>query len=498
MINRQLAKLLPLFVMMLLAGCANSSLKMELSIYKDDPLFKNVLTKDDIKPAKAYLNFLEDELDPLANKQLELAKVSYDLFLNYWMAQGIVETKKRGVAFDAAARSSQSAAMEPLRTRLLSYQRSIEKVKSEVILRLKQAHSTYDRLNAMLPSELSEIDFTDSSYIGQIQRQQRLQQTLSIEISRVFQALDVLVKDQEHEFYISTKNRWGMIQDLIESDDFQTYLSPKQRNSLRQDLHSVAQQFLQFDQDSDLLKLRSEIKTGFSFIVNYNDTATLVNSMMKNPRVYIVPAKEESNMLRNIDLLNSQLDRLQNASSPVWRVVTDPKNAKKWNTKFSETYFYAEGNAGVVVVRDSPIKYRVQEATNNPAALVQAQLQVSRAVADAAIQIAGASTGVPLVSATQTGEQINKTDNTTFQQQTDTLVIKKAKINAQKQIYLRSIDAIEGNIDSYLRQLKELTPKDANGNNDQAEINALSKRIIEFFKAQEKLVSQTKVEQGGE
>lgn len=496
MINWQLAKLLPLFVVMLLAGCANSSLKMELSIYKDDPLFKNVLTQDDIKPANAYLNFIQHELDPLTNKQLELAQVSYDVFFNYWMAQGIVETKKRGVAFDAAARSSQSAAMEPLRARLVSYKRSIEEAKSEVILRLEQAHSVYDRLDAMLPSDLSEIDFSNSSYIGQIQRQQRLQQTLSIEISRVFQALDVLVKGNDHVFYKSTKDRWGKIQKLIEGEDYQTYLNQSQRVDLSQRLRSMALMFTEFD--SGLVALRSEIKAGASLVIDYNDPAVLVNSMMENPTVYAISAKEESDMLRAVDLLNSQLDRLQNASSPIWRIVTDPNNAKKWNTKFSETYFYAEGNAGVVVVRDSPIKYRVQEATNNPAALVQAQLQVSRAVADAAIQIAGASTGVPLVSVTQTGEQTNKSDNTTFQQQTDTLVIKKAKINAQKQIYLRSIDAIEGNIDSYLRQLNELKPKDANGPNDQAEINALSKRILEFFKAQEKLVSQTKIEQGGE
>ncbi|AYM87570.1 hypothetical protein [Pseudoalteromonas agarivorans] len=496
MINKQLAKLLPMFVVMLLVGCANSSLKMELSIYKDDPLFKNVLTQDDIKPAKAYLNFLEDELDPLTNKQLELAKDSYVLFLNYWMAQGVVETKKCGLDFDDAARSSQLSAMEPLRTRLVSYQRRIEEAKSEVILRLKQAYSTYGRLDKMLPSELDEIDFTDSSYIGQVQRQQRLQQTLSIEISRVLQALDVLVKGNDHVFYKSTKDRWGKIQKLIESDDYKTYLNQADRDDLSQTLETTAKKFIQFD--SGLVVLRSEIKAGALLVIDYNEPAALVSSMMENPTVYAISAKKESDMLRAVDLLNSQLDRLQNASSPIWRIVTDPDNAEKWNTEFSETHFYAEGNSGVVVVRDSPIKYRVQEATNNPAALVQAQLQVSRAVADAAIQIAGASTGVPLVSAAQTGEKISKADNTSFQEQTDTLVIKKAKINAQKRIYLRSIDAIEGNIDSYLRQLKELTPKDARSSNDQVEINALSKRIFEFLKAQEKLVAQAKIEQGGE
>ncbi|MEI8631514.1 hypothetical protein P4S72_04080 [Vibrio sp. PP-XX7] len=105
--------------------------------------------------------------------------------------------------------------------------------------------------------------------------------------------------------------------------------------------------------------------------------------------LYKISAKEEAKIFSSIDLLNSQLARLQNAGSPIWRVVADPVNEKRWNTKFSETYFKAEGEAGVVVVRDSPIQYRVQQAHNNPAALVEAQLQISRAVANTAIQIAG-------------------------------------------------------------------------------------------------------------
>lgn len=495
MIYKQALKWLQLFLSLLLVGCAHSSLKMELSIYKDDPLFKSVLTQDDIKPAIAFLNYVDSELDPLTHNQLELAEESYDLFYDYWMAQGEVDSKKQGLVFDAAARANQAAAMKPLERRLVSYKRSIAEAQNDVVIRLRQAQSIYDRLNAMIPSDLSDIDFTESSYIAQVNRQQSLQQALNIEISRVFQALNALVNGSEHVFYKSTKERWGKIQKLIESNDYKKYLSSNVRDGLSQVLRTVAQKFTQFD--SGLVTLRSEIKAGANLVIDYNEPAVLVNSMMENPTVYTISAEEESRMLRALDLLNSQLDRLQNAGSPVWRIVTEPGNAKKWNTKFSETYFYGEGNSGVVVVRDSPIKYRIQEATNNPAALVQAQLQISRSVANAAIQIAGATTGVPLTSVTQAGDQINKTENTAFQQQADTLVIKKAQINAQKQVYLRSIDSLEENIDSFLRQLKDLSPKSAAAINDQVKINALSRRITEFLKAQEKLVTLANLEEGG-
>ena len=151
----------------------------------------------------------------------------------------------------------------------------------------------------------------------------------------------------------------------------------------------------------------------------------------------------------------------------------------------------------MVVVRDSPIKYRVQDASNNPAALVQAQLGVSRAVADAAIQIAGATTGVPLLSVTQAENKTLRTDNSNYGQQTETLTAKKAELKAQKQIFQRSFDAIEGNIDSYIRQLKELTPKSGGNRNDQDKINDLADLITQYLKAQESLVLITDLEPEG-
>ena len=101
-------------------------------------------------------------------------------------------------------------------------------------------------------------------------------------------------------------------------------------------------------------------------------------------------------LVQSTTLLYSQVDRLQDPADPIWRIVTDPENEAKWNTQFSESYFYAQGNSSIVVVRDTPMSFRVQRGANNPTALVQGQLQVSRALGNAAISIAAASTGMPV------------------------------------------------------------------------------------------------------
>ena len=80
--------------------------------------------------------------------------------------------------------------------------------------------------------------------------------------------------------------------------------------------------------------------------------------------------------------------------------MLDPENDKNWGTLFARTKFRAEGKSDVIVVRDRPGHYRVQRGVNNPAALIQGQLEISRSVASAATAVLGAISGVnvPLIS----------------------------------------------------------------------------------------------------
>lgn len=198
----------------------------------------------------------------------------------------------------------------------------------------------------------------------------------------------------------------------------------------------------------------------------------------ENPMVYTISAEEESKRLQAFDMLNSQLERLQNPGDPVWRVVTAKENKKKWNKQFSKIYFFAEGNSGVVIVRDSPMDYRVQEGANNPAALVQAQLGVSRAIADAAIQIAGATAGIPISTASLSNDSVNKADNTNYQTETELLVVKKATLERKTQLRALAIDSLQANIKSKLKQIEALHPV-----NDKTKIDQLASQLVISLKA---------------
>ena len=134
------------------------------------------------------------------------------------------------------------------------------------------------------------------------------------------------------------------------------------------------------------------------------------------------------------------IDRLQDAGDPIWRVVTNPENEHHWNEEISETYFYAKGNTGVVIVRDDPMRYRVQSAKNNPTALIEGQLEISRSLANAAISVAGAVSGLPTSSLAS-----SKTGSTTPSEVTiesDGLAVKQAKTEAwaeQRKTVLNSL-----------------------------------------------------------
>jgi len=102
-----------------------------------------------------------------------------------------------------------------------------------------------------------------------------------------------------------------------------------------------------------------------------------------------------------------QIDRLQDNSDAVWRVVTDPANDGHWNKEMVRTFFNSDGDSGVVIVRDGPMRFRIKSAENDPTATLKGQLEIARAITNASMSIAGAAAGIPtagLASAATAGE----------------------------------------------------------------------------------------------
>lgn len=115
-----------------------------------------------------------------------------------------------------------------------------------------------------------------------------------------------------------------------------------------------------------------------------------------------------------LDLYVSQIDRLQDPADPAWRELLRPDNESNWAPFFARTSYRAEGDTSVVIARDRLGHFRVQRARNNPAALIQGQLRISRAIASSLADALGAATGVPGAGAIASAAKVGatKTDAT--------------------------------------------------------------------------------------
>ena len=190
-----------------------------------------------------------------------------------------------------------------------------------------------------------------------------------------------------------------------------------------------------------------------------------------------------ADITRRSVLLASQIERLQNPADPVWRIVTDPVNAGKWNESFSRTYFYAEGKTSVVVVRDSPMDFRVQQGANNPAALVQAQLRVSRAIGNAALAVAGAATGVNLAAFAPQAQTIGE-DGKLERAESDAekLAQRQATVSQQRAFRAATVRGLEISLRNFRVQLS-----DPNVGNRPADAKAIIDNMVNVLRGYQKV-----------
>jgi hypothetical protein len=437
-------------------GCASSKLELELSIYKDDPTYKGIITQADLIPAEKYLTNTQINLRSVVEIKKELADDLYNAFKTYWNEEGRSVALRKGISYDDTVQAKHMSALSDLEKQHDSYKLELDRLAKNIESYIFLAKKSGERLKEVLPKNTSEIEPLLMNYATKANVNRLKQDYIIIlqDVNRSFKSL-IFVKDDP--FLISLKDRWQYLSKRVASDQFKEhFVDDSSFKKIKDEIEAVAKQIL--NTDSAVLQVNQQLEKQLDFALKQGSLETLTATLAENPIIYELSAEEESKRLQAFSMLTSQLERLQNPGSPVWRIVTDPENEKNWNTEFSRTYFYSEGNSGVVVVRDSPMDYRVQEGANNPAALVQAQLQVARAVADAAIQIAGASTGVPLVGATLNNQTISKADKIKYDEETESLVQKKAELEARIERRALSILSMTANLQSTLKQIKDLNP----------------------------------------
>ena len=166
---------------------------------------------------------------------------------------------------------------------------------------------------------------------------------------------------------------------------------------------------------------------------------------------------------RNTSDLYYLIDRLQDVGDPIWRTVTDPLNEHHWNKKVSKSFVQAEGNTSMVIVRDTPLHFRAHEVKNDPAALIKGQLEVVRALGDAALSVAGVKLGA---TAQLTGDDSKQQTVSLTVNTPDANAEKSKKQVAQKQ---KALSAMTAQLRALLSELEELENEDPDDQDKQKE-----------------------------
>jgi hypothetical protein len=376
--------------LVLVAGCASTQLTLNLDLYKEDPAV--ALTPGRIVKLQEGLALAQNEAQMLALDRSDLAD---NLFATY---EGLykLSVRLRPVPAGSPPPTYNPADLNILRQYLDSYKNTVTGIANNITALVAEAQRKLDEY-MKIPDDKSQAA--------------RLAQVSVLRNSaNVARELAKLGGPLGTDFEGSLANNWKIVAQSISADNLQPLFKdgktePSEAMELRNQVAKLASKLQEL-----AARGRSILKEISARLSEAIKSAELKPSRLKESIDAVAKAATDipssvglpdggqtalNRLVLSTSLLFSQIDRLQDPADPVWRIVSDPQNESIWNTTFSETYFYSEGNNSVVVVRDTPMSFRVQRGNNNPIALIQGQLQVSRAITNAAISVAGAAAGIP-------------------------------------------------------------------------------------------------------
>jgi hypothetical protein len=412
-----------------LSGCAYSRMKLSLDLYKESPTVPRPLTQEQLARHLKDLDVLSANAEQLANDRKRLARELFELnqAINDLAAKAVAgpeaqadqDAARRGASFLEAHENALAAKAEQVRRLAAAARASINSYSDRLETRHKPAASA----KARKPKN-GAGDPGTSAGDAQATAAQQPQPASRADVARRLE--DVAASARELSQPLGTDferwlpAQWDRVINNTSSQVLSKQLTPQRAVQLEPAFADLRQKATHL---SDTINELSERGRAFGqdarqrLRVAGARQAAQPGAMQQTVQAIAsaataVPtslgwgdrgASALGDLLASTDLMFSQIDRLQDPADPVWRTVASKKNRKKWENTFAETYFFAEGNSSTVIVRDTPISFRVQNGRNNPAALVKGQLEVSRALAGAAIAVAGAASGVPLPSLPKSG-----------------------------------------------------------------------------------------------
>jgi hypothetical protein len=360
-------------VIQTLGACAHSRLQLEVDVYRGDPLATLPLTPRQLGRIREELDDADRSIAADLIRQQDVAKRMFDIYDEYWCLHSRLRTP--GTECDRTP-------LEELARLLDAHDLVLTARKMRVAALLDSARnsvSNYERLLATpaLPQDsASPLSLQGARLRGQV--------ALAADSVKAF------ARPPDTDYQASLAEQWEFLsQTLTENQAFAAAADSKSVKTLREEVQALAVQ-LSATAPSLAANLRKALESANGLgglTASLKIIARQVNTL---PEAASQSSAFASSLARAVvarELFDSQVDRLKDPADPVWRIVSAPENAYRWNQIFAKTWFYAEGKSDVVVVREGPLDFRVQSASNNPVALVASQLQISRAVTNATITV---------------------------------------------------------------------------------------------------------------
>lgn len=426
---------------MLAIGCASQKVQVIVDVYQGE--IPHDIKETTVINALQKFSEINVEANQVASQKIALAEGLYEAYESYLR----IHSEIYSTTFEPSN-------MSILNSYLVNYKDTIEGLVENVQNRVRVARASLKQENINNISELQ----------------------LYAETEMINDAFLDLINYQSSDLNNVLFNFWpDLLNDLRRISDDQNLID---NNKIQSQVQAL---ILQFSRLSKLIEKQnsninideidpSTLETPNAYRESINALYTIFSEIPKDVS-YQNREKALADFTRQNSILFSQIERLQDPADPAWKFLKNEK--KNWNTEFNKTYFKAIGDNSIVLVRDTPSSFRVQQANNDPSVVIENQLQISRAVSGAAISIAGAFIGVdPPI-----GQQSPTDDESIYS------VSLKTKIEEQNKIRSRNLAALSASLEILKDELNQLDPADDTKKEELIkELKALMTAYYTYFK----------------
>jgi hypothetical protein len=440
-----------LTLLFILAGCASASLEVQSDIYKETPLAEKERQEDRLVDVAANIAKMKAFAPAIAEARKELAQQVIDIYAAFLVIVAANEGLENPVKI---ASDERIRLAEPLPEFDDALDQAVEKVSLDA-----------DAAQVALGDYLAVL--FDPIATGQVHREQIFQArtNYTVKADALKASFDLSLKsggDTTYASVVSFLKDWVPVS-LSQVDSDQADLLAQQLTEASNTaaelvaLGVATAKMLPTDLANAAASAQGRSVQGLQNTVPaaVRELTTLVIDGGEAPPPDI--------LIRDIaaaqTFYNSQIDRLQDPADPAWLEVIDPENEPNWVPFFARTKFRAEGNAEVIVVRDRPGHYRVQRGINNPAALIQGQLEISRSIASGVTAILGAVSGVQVPVLGQPAQSGTATAVTSGPQ-SETLSQQEARVDAVQRLRISSRNSVISELSLLTRELNSLPAGD--------------------------------------